>query len=78
MSAVINDVRLNEEVYERLREELEKNYWGEWAIIVKGKLLAVAPTMREALKEAGEMPSDALSRLVRRIGEDLPKVVRKL
>ncbi len=78
MFAVISDVKSNEEIYERLREELEKNHRGEWAVIVKGELLAVAPTMREALKEAGEMPSDALSRLVRRIGEDLPKVVRKL
>jgi hypothetical protein len=34
--------------------------------------------MKEALKKAGEMPSDALSRMVRRIGEELPKVVRKL
>ena len=78
MSAVINDVRANEEVYESLREELEKNYWREWAVIVKGELLAVAPTMKEALMGAGEMPSDALSRIVRRIGEELPKVVRKL
>jgi hypothetical protein len=78
MSAVINDVRSNEEVYEKLREELEKNHRGEWAVIVKGELLVFAPTMKEALKKAGEMPSDALSRMVRRIGEELPKVVRKL
>lgn len=78
MSAIINDVKSNEEVYERLREELEKNHWGEWAVMVKGELLAVAPTMKEAIREAGEMPSDALSRLLRRIGEELPKVVRKL
>ncbi|HIE25896.1 TPA: hypothetical protein EYP66_01260 [Candidatus Poribacteria bacterium] len=78
MSAVISDVKSNEEIYERLREELEKNHWGEWAVIVKGELLAVAPTMEEALKDAGEMPPDALSRMVRRIGEELPKVVRKL
>ena len=73
MSAIINDVKANEQIYERLREELEENHWGEWAIIVKGKLLAVAPTMEKALKQAGEMPSDVLSRLVRRIGEELPK-----
>ncbi len=72
MSTVINDVKANEQVYERLREELEKNHWGEWAVIVKGELLAVAPTMDEALREAREMPSDALSQMVRRIGEDLP------
>lgn len=78
MSAIINDVKANEQVYEKLRRELEKNHRGEWAVIVKEELLAVAPTMNEALKGAGEMPSDALSRLVRRIGENLPKVVRKL
>jgi len=38
MSAIINDVKANEKIYERLREELEKNHWGEWAVIVKGKL----------------------------------------
>ena len=78
MSAIINDVKTNEQVYEKLREELEKNHKEEWVVIVKGELLAFAPTMGEALREAGEMSSDALSRLVRRIGEDLPKVVRKL
>ncbi len=78
MSAVIKDVRANEQVYERLQEGLEKNHWGEWAVIVKGKLLAVAPTMEKALRQAGGMPSDALSRLVRKIGEELPKVLRKL
>jgi len=78
MSAIINDVKANEQIYEKLREELEKEHWGEWAVVVKGKLLAVAPTMEKALRQAGEMPSDALSRLVRKIGEELPKVVRKL
>ena len=78
MSAIINDVKANEQLYEKLREELEKKHRGEWAVIIKGELLAVAPTMSEALRRAGEMPSDALSRLVRRIGEELPKVVRKL
>lgn len=78
MSAIINDVKINEQVYERLRENLEEKHWGQWVVIVKGDLLAVAPTMDEAIRQAGQMPSDALSRLVRRIGEDLPKVVRKL
>ena len=78
MFAIIKDVKANEQVYEKLREEFEKNHRGEWAVIVKGELLTVAPTMKKALKQAGEMPSDALSRLVRRIGDELPKVVRKL
>jgi hypothetical protein len=78
MSVLINDMKANAQVYERLREELEKNHWGEWAVIVKGKLLAVAPTMEEVLRQAGQMPADAFSRLVRRIGEEFPKVVRKL
>lgn len=78
MSTLIDDVKINEHVYERLREELEKDHRGEWAVVVKGALRAVAPTMDEALRQAGELPPDALSRLVRRIGEELPKMVRKL
>lgn len=78
MSAIVDDVKANEHVYERLREELEKDHWGEWAVVVKGALRAVAPTMDEALKQVGELSPDALSRLVRRIGEELPKTVRKL
>jgi hypothetical protein len=34
--------------------------------------------MEEALQQAGDMPPDAVSRLVRRVGEEVPNVVRKL
>lgn len=78
MTSVIDDVKANEQVYESLRTELERNHWGKWAVIVKGQLVAVAPTREEALRQAGAVPPDALSRLVRKVGEALPKVVRKL
>ncbi len=77
-SDIVKDIATNAKVYESLQEQLEKDHWSEWAVIIKGQLVAVAPTMKEALQQAGEMPSDALSRLVRKIGEKLPEVVRKL
>ena len=78
MANIIHDVKANEQVYESLRPELERTCWGQWAIIVKGKLVVVAPTPEEAFRQAGSVPPDALSRLVRKVGEELPKVVQKL
>ena len=78
MEDIIHDVQTNEQVYESLCAELERTCWGQWVVIVKGKLVAVAPTPEEAFRQAGSVPPDALSRLIRKVGEELPKVVRKL
>ena len=75
---IIDDVKANEQAYESLGAERERTCWGQWVVIVKGQLVAAAPTQEEALRQAGEMPPDAASRLVRKVGEELPKVVRKL
>lgn len=78
VATIIDDAKANERAYEALFAELERSHWGQWVVIIKGQLVAVAPTREEALRQAGEMPSDAVSRLIRKVGEKLPAVVRKL
>ena len=78
MATIIDDVKTNEQVYENLRADLEKTQWGQWVVIVKGHLVAAAATREEAIRQAGEMPPHAMSRLVRKVGEELPTLVRKL
>jgi hypothetical protein len=75
---ILKDIETNAKAYESLRAQLEKEHWGEWAIVIRGQLVAVAPTMEDALQRGGDMPPEALSRLVRKVGEELPRMVRKL
>ena len=78
MATMLDDVKANEQTYESLSADLERTHWGQWVVIIKEQLVATALTREEAIRQAGEMPPDALSRLVRRVGEALPKVVRTL
>lgn len=75
-TAILEDVQANERVYDGLRAELEQKHWGQWVVIAQGNLLATAATREEALRQAGERAPIALSRLVRQVGSELPKVVR--
>ena len=77
-TAIIDDVKANERVYDCLRAELERTCWEQWVVIAQGRLVASAPTREEVLQRAGELPASTLSRLVRKIGEELPLLVRKL
>ncbi|MGH9840377.1 MAG: hypothetical protein ACREEM_16480 [Blastocatellia bacterium] len=76
--AILDDVKANEQAYDRLRAELESSCWEQWVVIALGRLVASAPTREEALQQAGEPPVGVLSRLVRKVGEELPPLVRKL
>lgn len=77
-TAILEDVQANERVYDSLRAELEQKHWAQWVVIAQGNLLATAATREEALRQAGERAPAAPSRLVRQIGSELPRVVRKL
>ncbi len=72
------EIERDVQVYESLREELERDHWGEWVIIVEGKLVAIAPTLDEADRLTRERVPDAAGRLVRKVGEELPQVLEKL
>ncbi|MBI4605724.1 MAG: hypothetical protein HY721_27470 [Planctomycetes bacterium] len=78
MSAIVDDVRSNEGAYERLRPQLEATHKGHWVVFIQGQLVASGLTREEALRRAGHVPPGVPSRLVRKVGEELPKVVRKL
>ncbi len=75
---IFEETEKNERVYESLREQLEKDHWGEWAVIVSQQLAAVAPTLEEADRLAEEKFPKAPIRLVRKVGQELPKEVWKL
>jgi hypothetical protein len=77
MNTIFDDVKANEQAYDRLRAELESRCWEQWVVIVLGRLVTLAPTREEALRQAGEPPADVLSRLVRKVGEELPSLLRK-
>lgn len=78
ITVILNDVQANERAYDSLRAELERTHWAEWVVIVQGRLVAAALTRAEALRQAGKLSPTAASRLVRQVGAELPKVVRKL
>ena len=77
-TAILEDVRMNEQIYDSLRTSLEQTHWAQWVVIAQGQLQAAAVTREEALRQAGELAPTALSRLVRQVGVELPTVVHKL
>jgi hypothetical protein len=78
MATIIEDTARNEQAYDVLREDLEKDRWGKWVIIVDGELAGVHASLDEADKLAESKFPRASPRLVRRVGEELPKEVWKL
>lgn len=75
---VFDEIEKNERVYESLREQLEKDHWDEWVVIVNQQLVAIAPTLEEADRLAEERCPSAEYRLVAKVGEELPDEVWKL
>ena len=59
----------NEEAYQRLRRNLEREYHGQFVVIAQGKLVAAGPTLEEALAQAESIAPQASHRLVVKVGE---------
>ncbi len=78
MTTVLDDVKANEQAFEQLRPKLEEKHFGQWVVIAKGQLVAVAATREEALRAANGQTTDAVSRLIRKVGDELPRKVTKL
>jgi hypothetical protein len=76
-TTILEDIEANQSAYQQLSTELERTHWHQWIVIARGNLLAIAPSREEALQQAGNA-AEALSRLVRKVGEELPTAVRKL
>lgn len=75
---VFEELEKDEKVYESLREQLEREHWDEWVIIVNGEVAAIHPSLDEADRLAEEKFPNAPFRMVRRVGEELPDEVWKL
>jgi len=78
MSTILDDVKANEQAFEQLRPELEEKHMGQWVVIANGQLVSVAATREEALGAADGGISRAVSRLIRKVGDELPRKVTKL
>jgi transcriptional regulator with AAA-type ATPase domain len=66
----------NQETYAQLKTELEQKYQGQFVVIARGLLIAVAPTLQEALQQAKAILPEAEHRLVFKVGEDYPTKIR--
>lgn len=78
MATLVETVRANEEVFESLRPGLEQEHWGQWVVIADGEVVTIAATWEDAVGAAGTARTEGVSRLIRRVGEELPTRVRKL
>ena len=65
----------NEETYQRLRSNLEREYPGQFVVIAQGKLVAAGPTLAEAIAQAESIAPQASHRLVLKVGEQYPSSV---
>ena len=61
----------NDRAYEQLKDELERDHWGQWVVIAHGKLQGVGDKPEELLAAA----PDAHDRIVMQIGMQRPQVI---
>ncbi|MFQ6058025.1 MAG: hypothetical protein ACE5MB_03975 [Anaerolineae bacterium] len=66
---VATERRLNNAAYQRLRDQLERDYAGKYAVIAHGELQTVV----DSPEEARNIARDAHHRLVFKIGDHPPK-----
>jgi len=66
---------VNQEAYLKLRDELEKNYLGQFVGIVGGEMVAYAPTFQEVIAKLDQIEPDPSRRLVFRVGDTYPEEI---
>lgn len=65
----------NQEAYQKFKKELEQKYPGQFIGIVRGQVVAHAPTFQEVLVQLEAIEPDPSARLVFRVGESYPERV---
>ncbi len=65
------EAKANDRAYEALKDELEREHWGQWIVIAHGQLQGIGDSPEELLAAAPE----ARDRIVMQIGEVRPKEV---
>ena len=63
--------KANNQAYEKLKDELERDYWGKWIVIAHGQLQGEG----NSLTEVNHLAPDARHRIVMQVGEHQPKEV---
>ena len=70
---VVEEMRRNQEAYERVEPELLKKHAGQFAVFCDGELIAVGPDRKEVtLKAIQEKPT--ARPYIRRVGEKIPAI----
>ena len=67
--------QLNQKAYQELKKELGQKYPGQFVGIVRGQVVAHAPTFQEVLAQLEAIEPNPSARLVFRVGESYPKRV---
>ena len=65
------ETKTNNQAYEKLKDELEKKYWGKWIVIAYSQLQGVG----DSLTEVNHLAPDAQHRIVMQVGEQRPNEV---
>ena len=70
---ILSDIEqvANDQIYEKLRLELERDHFGKWIVIAHGQLQGVT----DSLEEADLLVPAAQDRIIIQIGEDRPREV---
>lgn len=65
------EAKANNQAFEKLRTQLERDYFGQWIVIADGQLQGVG----DSLASVNHLAPDAQHRIVMQIGEHRPKEV---
>lgn len=77
MMDVASEQALNERTYRRLKTKIDRIYPGEqYVAIVRGKIVADAPTFRDLIVKLSSIESDPERRLIVQAGVEYPRKVR--
>ncbi len=75
MSTPQDERGLNQAAYRRLKKELKKTHKGKFVGIVRGKVVADAPTLEELLEKFKTVESDLKRGLAFKVGEEYPEYI---
>ena len=65
------EAKANDQAFEKLQAQLEREHFGKWIVIAHGKLQGVG----DSLAEVNQLAPDAQHRIVMQVGERRPKEI---
>jgi hypothetical protein len=65
--------QLNQRMARRLAREMEQTHQGQWVGLVRGEVVATAPTLGEVIDALAQVESNPQRRFTFRVGEEFHK-----